>query len=655
MTGPIQAQPKRLEPHPKCPQCGTAVPSGNKSVFCANCRFPLLLLADRYRLERKLGEGGCGVVYLAHSAEKTEPSVVKVLRPSLSDKGTIQQRFKREIRLTRKLARLSEHIVQIEDHGQAEQLGLYYVMEYLDGVDLQTLMFNGRIRTLKEVFLVFMQICEALSVAHRHGVIHRDLKPENVIVMNYDNEDLFVKLLDFGVAKTLNHTTQGQLTTGALGTPFFMPPEQFLNKDIDERSDIYSLGIMLYEMLAGKLPFESKDISVLMFQHVREQPKPLREHRPDLPKGLEDVVNKAIAKQPEDRYPTVQRLWQDLVPFAELEDHILFGSKELMALGETIGYTDISEGEISLQSPFVHTDPAKTRMLKPKVDESTNLTVKESDQERRMRQEAWAATIVYEGDAQESLEEGYLPLPEKIQTPTLEYKLPWWKPALFFLVTITLGALMGYVFYGEETYPIGNVQPEKFSSKRRTPTRQEPQRTVPPKRPKKPMQQIVQKKNMKPKIQAKGLRRQKRKRRRRRRVWIQRVNQKVAKKKVRKVQARLVTIVHQKKSESKSVAPPTQHPCGEAKPGMRWLIAKAPKVVFGLINLEFSNCPHCKLKRQERRMCVQLPVRRTRIRLSAQGYIACTHWVPRKTRSLYWRLKEANNETLIDEVYRCYQ
>ena len=272
-------------------------------------------LSDRYRVEREIGAGGMAFVYLAHDLKHGRPVAIKVLRPELA--VTVgSDRFLREIEFA---ARLSHpHILPLFDSGAAGDL-LYYVMPFVAGESLRSkLAREGRLQTDEAVRLA-REVASAIGFAHQLGIVHRDIKPENILLA-----DGIALVADFGIARALrsggggSETARGATTVAgmALGTPAYMSPEQFTADEVDARSDIYSLGCVLYEMMAGEPPFTGPTIEALLRQHLITDPRPLTELRPTLPLGIASAVAKALAKAPEDRYQTAAALAEALATAA---------------------------------------------------------------------------------------------------------------------------------------------------------------------------------------------------------------------------------------------------------------------------------------------------------------------------------------------------
>jgi serine/threonine protein kinase len=281
------------------------------------------LLSGRYRLEAKLGHGGMGVVYRATDRTMKRQVAVKLIRATdgVELDEEVAGRFLREAKNTARIQH--EHIIEVYDLGRSETNDLYMVMELLEGESLSVrLRREGRLSPQATVH-IGRQICEALEVAHEAGIIHRDLKPANVMLVSRAGDDAFVKVLDFGVAKSYAPDQETQLThTGMLvGTVEYMAPEQIMGKVVDGRTDIYSLGIVLYRMLLGKPPFKDGGVPAMIHHHLNVMPKPLREQGvTEVPGALDRVILRCLAKKPEQRYETMSELSRALAAAMEPED-----------------------------------------------------------------------------------------------------------------------------------------------------------------------------------------------------------------------------------------------------------------------------------------------------------------------------------------------
>ncbi len=257
----------------------------------------------QYEITALLGEGGMARVYRAHQSNVKRDVAIKVIESRLAHNPDFIKRFEREAQM---IAALNHpHILKLFDFGQQNDL-LYLVMELQPGGSLQQLIRARRGLTPDTAARFLDQIAGALDYAHQHSVIHRDLKPQNVLLDESGN----AILTDFGIARLVGEGAVTALTgTGmALGTPAYMPPEQWYGRNIDSRSDEYALGVMAFEMLTGQLPFDGDTPPALMQQHINEPPRSLRTIRPELPQSLERVILKALAKAPDDRFQSAGEL-----------------------------------------------------------------------------------------------------------------------------------------------------------------------------------------------------------------------------------------------------------------------------------------------------------------------------------------------------------
>ena len=259
-----------------------------------------LLLNERYRIDKKIGEGGMGVVYRSRDLYRGDNVAIKILKDELSLKSTYLRRFMREIKSGNLLAH--EGIVRVIDDGQVNGKP-FLVMEYVEGQNLRHWGRNKR-KAIPLVLEKFEKICEAINHAHKYGIIHRDLKPENVLV-TYDGK---IKVMDFGLARRVDETSVITSPGTFIGTVVYTSPEQAAGKQIDHRCDIYSIGVMLYEMLSGKLPFKGEDPIAVLFQHIHNDPPSCREVSREIPVELDILIQKVLAKDPEERPQTAGEL-----------------------------------------------------------------------------------------------------------------------------------------------------------------------------------------------------------------------------------------------------------------------------------------------------------------------------------------------------------
>jgi serine/threonine protein kinase len=276
------------------------------------------ILAGKYRIERVLGQGGMGVVVAARHLELDEWVAIKFLLPSTLAIPEVVARFAQEARAAVKIK--SEHVARIIDVGKLETGAPYMVMEYLEGEDLAAwLEARGRL-PVEQAALFVLQACEAVAAAHSIGIVHRDLKPSNLFVIRLTDGTLSVKVLDFGISKlTGGNRTDVSITSTAtlLGSPLYMPPEQMrMARDVDGRSDIWALGAVLHELVAGVPPFSGTTLGEVMAQVLESAPRSLRASLPEAPAALEAVIAKCLEKQRERRYANIAELANALLPFA---------------------------------------------------------------------------------------------------------------------------------------------------------------------------------------------------------------------------------------------------------------------------------------------------------------------------------------------------
>jgi serine/threonine-protein kinase len=279
------------------------------------------VLAGKYRIERQLGEGGMGYVVAALHEQLQQRVAVKFLAATHAKNPDSAARFLREARAAVRIQ--SEHVARVIDVASLEDGAPYMVMEFLLGNDLAQELARAEVFSVELAVDYLLQACEAVAEAHSIGLVHRDLKPANLFLTRRADGSPLVKVLDFGISKAVSASPSAEsaaLTTGQaiLGSPSYMSPEQARTpKSVDERTDIWSLGIILHEFLTGKVPFTGDTLLSVIAAAVTETPQNIRTLRPELPPGIEKVVERCLEKSPDARFQTVAELADALAAFAE--------------------------------------------------------------------------------------------------------------------------------------------------------------------------------------------------------------------------------------------------------------------------------------------------------------------------------------------------
>jgi serine/threonine-protein kinase len=265
------------------------------------------MLDGKYKMERQLGKGAMGAVYAARHKMINKLVAIKVLNPSGNDDPMLAVRFQQEAEAAARIRH--PNIVAVNDFGEDDGQ-LYMVMDYVEGHSLRKLIAQELRLTPERTVTLGCQICAAVGVAHAAGIIHRDLKPENIMVEMVEGREM-ARVFDFGIAKLLDR--EGLTRAGyVLGTPYYMSPEQASAQPVDHRSDIYSIGVILYEMLTGIVPFSATKYQQVLVKHVIEPPRPLTSLCSDIPAGLADVVMQALEKNRDDRQQSTSELASQL-------------------------------------------------------------------------------------------------------------------------------------------------------------------------------------------------------------------------------------------------------------------------------------------------------------------------------------------------------
>src|SRR5262245_39757953 len=273
------------------------------------------ILDGRYRITRKLGEGGMGEVYAAEHVHIEKKLAIKLLRPEIVSNPEAVTRFRQEARSSSSIGH--KNIIAIEDFGQLPDGRIYLCMELLNGAPLNDLIQQPM--PADRLLNILIQTGHGLAAAHAKGIVHRDMKPENIFVTIAASGEDIPKLLDFGIAKVAGNDGQNNLTrTGTIfGTPFYMAPEQALGQAVDARADVYAMGVIMYEVFAGSVPFQGESFMGILTQHITTEPEPVASRAAragrSLPPGLAEVIGHCLQKEPDRRFRTMDDLVQALV------------------------------------------------------------------------------------------------------------------------------------------------------------------------------------------------------------------------------------------------------------------------------------------------------------------------------------------------------
>ncbi len=372
---------KGVELTKKCPACQSTYP--DNFIVCQNDKVILVkikkdkllgqILNERYKVVEEIGRGGMSIVYKGVHELMDRLVAIKVLLPQLVSDQTSIKRFQVEAQAASCLSH--PNVITIYDYGVVDDEQPFLVMDFLEGESLSDIIKRDDHVEMKRTIPIFMQAAEALEHAHQKGVIHRDLKSSNIMLINFEGKDDFVKVVDFGIAKLMPSSgkqAQHLTATGEIfGSPIYMSPEQCTGSTLDARSDIYSMGAMMYEALTGQPPIMGRSVVETMEMHLTTPPPPLKETRPDLEinESLERVVMKALSKKPEARFQKMQELRDALEGVSKLlEQEKLFGP--------TTGLRSTAAKTKSVPSKQENTQKSaqgKTSGVKTKAQETSRL------------------------------------------------------------------------------------------------------------------------------------------------------------------------------------------------------------------------------------------------------------------------------------------
>jgi eukaryotic-like serine/threonine-protein kinase len=296
-------------------------------------------LVGKYLIDRVLGQGGMGVVMAAHHTALHQNVAVKFLLPEVAKRADACERFLREARAAAKIQ--SEHVTRVSDVGTTDDGAPYMVMELLKGMDLGQLLEDSGPLPIDRAIDHVLQGCQAIAEAHALGLVHRDLKPANLFLTQRADGTPLVKVLDFGLSKDTTSNGVGVSLTAAnmlIGSPYFMAPEQIRNQGVDARVDIWAIGVILYQLLTGALPFDAESLGALFMAIGSEPPQPMRPLRPDLPRELEAAIMRCLEKSPAARPQTMGELGRALAPFGT-DDAYLSVERIMRVLSDKTPFT----------------------------------------------------------------------------------------------------------------------------------------------------------------------------------------------------------------------------------------------------------------------------------------------------------------------------
>ncbi|HYX69361.1 MAG TPA: serine/threonine-protein kinase, partial [Terriglobales bacterium] len=364
--------------HSSYPTAFTTCPKDQTILHTASELMPGLIIRDKYQIVERIGAGGMAVVYKAKHVAFNEVHALKVVSSRMLDDEGFLHRFRNEAIITRKLHHVNA--VRVDDIDSTEDGRPFIVMEYVRGDNLRNVIQKHGPMRLPRALHIARQVAQALAAAHHLGITHRDIKPDNIILVEQPDGHDLVKVLDFGIAKVRESTLGAGAgytpthTGMVVGTPQYISPEQALGKhgnDIDGRADLYSLGVVLYEMVTGQLPFESDTPMGLLLHHIQTPPRPPNLLRPDLkiPEPVSKLLLKALAKKPEDRFQSAEEMLaalRDPDAWASEAGTSVLGSEELPAPPTAPPPAPpVSRGAVALAPARAVPTPRPRRVLTP--------------------------------------------------------------------------------------------------------------------------------------------------------------------------------------------------------------------------------------------------------------------------------------------------
>src|SRR5262245_32878393 len=342
----------------RCRECGADLPGDAR--FCLSCGTRVVpqteeradplrdtleqAIGFQYRIERLLGRGGMGAVYLARELALDRDVAIKVLPPEQASSLELRERFKREARTAARLTH--PHIVPLHTFGEVSGL-MYFVMGYVAGESLAARLRRDGPFDSESARTLLASVCDALDYAHRHGIVHRDIKPDNILIDASTGAPL---LTDFGIAKAV--VSDAQLTTDGqlMGTPYYMSPEQAMGKaDVDRRSDLYSLGVVAYEMVSAKRPFEGTTAMESLTLRLTQEPKPLASIAGQVPADFAQAIGRCLQRDPANRWPDARALREALVPTEE-ETENTFEERLLRICVAVLALALLAAGHVALHA-----------------------------------------------------------------------------------------------------------------------------------------------------------------------------------------------------------------------------------------------------------------------------------------------------------------